>query len=306
MSTVTEFEKPPETIPSLRAIDFSKLFMPEELTPLYHTPAYASLTGAQRRRYNQLNALYFNEQTLFFEKALAKNVLGYFLGRPLPMALKAGLRQFLVEEEQHSAMFRALNQRCEPGLYQRSDFYFIQTPRGPAKVLDFISRRPTVFPFLLWMMHLQEERAMFFGRRFLKSADSLEPEFVATQRKHLADEIGHVRWDEELLDWVWPRTGPWLRRFNVRIFAWLINEYFSAPKRSTLRVVAVLVQEFPELRPRYAEICRQLLSMGKNPDYRRSLYCHEIVPKTFKRFDASPEFRFLSGAMPGYVPGSNA
>src|SRR6266403_1763793 len=120
-------------------VDFSRRFMPDELTAFYHTPAYASLTEPQRLRYNQLNALYFNEQTMFFEKALARNVLGYFLARPLPEELKSGLRQYMTEEEQHSAMFHGLNLKCAPGMYSRRDFRFIKIPRGAGKILDFIS-----------------------------------------------------------------------------------------------------------------------------------------------------------------------
>src|SRR5580658_619 len=108
-----------------KAIDFSRRFMPEELTTLYFTSAYATLTEAQRLRYNQLNALYFNEQTMFFEKTLARNVLGYFLAGLLSEELKAGLAQFLAEEEQHSAMFARLNRQCAPEVYAKADFYFI-------------------------------------------------------------------------------------------------------------------------------------------------------------------------------------
>jgi hypothetical protein len=287
-------------------IDFSRQFMPDELTPFYHAPAYGTLTGAQRLRYNQLNALYFNEQTMFFEKALARNVLGHFLANPLPGTLKAGLRQFMKEEEQHSAMFHDLNQKCAPMIYRLREFHFIQVPAVAARILDFASKRPTWFPFLLWLMHLQEERAMFFGRTFLKYADSMEPHFVAVQRRHLADEIGHVHWDEDLLDWVWPRTGPLLRRFNIQIFRWMIEEYFSTPKRSALRVISALIEEFPDLHPRYAEFCRQLRALGRNPAYRQSLYCSENVPHTFRRFDAWREFQSLTRAMPDYVPGANA
>jgi para-aminobenzoate N-oxygenase AurF len=295
-----------EQITSAEVIDFSRLFMPQELTPFYHTPGYVLLSASQRLRYNQLHALYFNEQTMFFEKALARNVLGYFLAQPLPAELKSGLRQFMAEEGQHTAMFRGLNRNCAPELYSQQDFYFIRVPGPAAALLDFISKRPRQFPLLLWLMHLQEERALFFGRTFLKCADSLEPHFVATQRKHVADEIGHLRWDEGLLDWVWPKAGFLRRQFNTRIFAWMIEEYFSTPKRTAVRVLAALIQEFPELRPDYKGFCRQLLELGKDPKYRRSLYCQENVPNTFKRFDAWPEFQPLKGAMPGYIPGANA
>jgi hypothetical protein len=155
-------------------------------------------------------------------------------------------------------------------------------------------------------MHLQEERALFFGRAFVKSADSLEPHFVQVQRKHLADEIGHVRWDEALLDWVWPKTGLLLRWCNLQLFKWMVGEYFSAPKRSALRVVAALAGAFPELQPKYPDFCRQLRQLGHNLDYRRSLYGPENVPNTFKRFDAWRGFRSIHRVMPGYVPGANS
>jgi|SRR6266850_1926410 len=286
-------------------IDFSRWFMPEELTPLYYTPVYKGFSELQRLRYNQLNALYFNEQIMFFEKALARNVLGYFLTKPLPEELQSGLRQFITEEERHSAMFLRLNRQCAPEIYARNDFYFIQVWPMAGGILNAISKQPEWFPFLLWLMHLQEERATFFGRVFLKCADSLEAHFVAAQRKHLSDEIGHVRWDEALLDEVWPKTRPVLRRFNVKLFGWMINEYFSTPKRSALRVVAALIEEFPPLRPQYPEFCLQLRELGNNPAYRQSLYCQENVRDTFKRFDAWPEFALLTQVMPGYVPGGN-
>ena len=289
-----------------REIDFSRRFMPEELTPFYHTSGYRSLSPPQRLRYNQLHALYFNEQTMFFEKALARNVLGYFLSRPLPAELKAGLHQFMAEEGRHTEMFRELNRNCAPETYCKQDFCFIRVSPAVAAMLDFISKRPERFPLLLWLMHLQEERALFFGRAFLKSAGTLEPHFVATQRSHVADEVGHVRWDEALLDWVWPRAGFLSRKLNTRIFAWMIKEYFSAPKRAALLVLEELIREFPELRPCYPEFRRQICELGKDREYRRSLYCQENVPDTFRRFDAWPEFQPLKAVMPGYIPGANS
>ncbi|HVU27015.1 MAG TPA: diiron oxygenase [Verrucomicrobiae bacterium] len=287
-------------------IDFSRPFMPEKLTPFFFTPIYQTLTDAQRLRYNQLNALYFNEQTMFFEKTLAQNVLGYFLSQSLPEELKDGLRQFLAEEKAHTEMFRQLNRSCAPEFYSRQDFHFIQVPPLAAKILEVVSKHPRQFPFLLWLMHLQEERAMFFGKVFLKHAGLLEPHFVETQRKHLADEIGHVRWDESLLDWIWPKTTAWSRRINSQIFSWMVKEYFTTPKRTAPRIINALVKEFPELQPQRREFCRQLHALENDATYRRSLYSPENVPMTFKRFDAWPEFQMMTGAMPSYNRGGNS
>jgi len=286
---------PAPAMPATGSIDFSLLFMPEDLTPLYHTPAYALLTDQQRLRYNQINALYFNEQTMFFEKSLARNVLGFFLRQPLPAGLKEGLHQFMIEEETHSAMFLRLNRECAPENYESSDFYFIRIPVVAKALLDMLSRRPDWFPFLLWLMHLQEERALFFGRAFLRCSYELEPHFLETQRRHLADEA--------LLDHVWPATNASLRQLNARLLGWMLREYFTTPKRSARRVVAALAREFPGLQSQYDGICRQLEALGDDQTYLQSLYSRETVPLTFKRLDAWREFDTLPRALPGYLPG---
>jgi P-aminobenzoate N-oxygenase AurF len=294
-----------ETCPAVQradAIDFSRWFMPQELTPLFHTAIYSSLDHRQRLRYNQLNALYFNEQTMFFEKSLARNVLGYFLAQSLPEKLKADLARFLAEEEQHSAMFSNLNRKCAPAIYAGRDFYFIQMPPAATRALGWISKRPRWFPMLIWLMHLQEERALDFGQAFLKSSDEIEIHFQNVQRRHLMDEMGHVRCDETLLEWVWPETGRLLRQFNARLLAWMINEYFCTPKRAAIRVVTALAEEFPSLQPELPELRRQLVALRHNTEYRRSLYSPENIPRTLKRFDAWPEFASLTKAMPGYAP----
>ena len=288
------------------AIDFSRPFLPERLTPLFHTPAYATLTAAQRLRYNQLHALYFNEQTLFFEQALARNVLGHFLARPLPGPLRADLEDFLAEEQRHSEMFRCLNRRCAPEFYADRDFHFIRVPRTAGALLGFMSRRPHWFPLLLWLAHLQEERSLAAGRLFLAGAATLEPQFVAVQRAHLADEVGHVRCDEALLARVWPHTRPLVRHLNARLLGWLLGEYFSVPKRAAVRVVAALAAEFPALRAREPELHAALRALRDNPAFRHEIYSPANVPGTFRLFDAWPEFRALARVLPGYVPGTHA
>src|SRR4051812_23570206 len=95
-------------------IDFTKRFVPERLTPLYHTSVYAKLSAAQQLRYNQLHASYFNEQTIFFESAMAQHILRGFAKHKLPTTLASGLQTFMTEEAQHSQMFRELNLKCLP------------------------------------------------------------------------------------------------------------------------------------------------------------------------------------------------
>ena len=276
--------------------------MPESLTPLYHTPAYAQLSESQRRYYNQLHACYFNEQVIFFESSMARYILLHFIRRPLPEALAAGLQAFADEEARHSEMFRALNRRVFPERYASRDFYFIPTPWFPSRLLNYWVRHPRFFPCFLWLMLIQEERAFNYGKEFLKAADHLEPGFVAVQRTHIADEAGHIDWDEQLLDWVWPRSGRLLRTINAALFAWMVGEYFNAPKRGGVRVLDELAREFSGLSPQLPEWRRQVRELAINRTFHHTLYSRTITPKSFKRFDRCPEFHRLSRVFPAYTP----
>ena len=281
-------------------IDFTRPFIAGKFTPLFHTPEYGALPDAARLRYNQLHALYFNEQVAFFEQEMLSPALRALLREELPPELANGVRTFHDEEQRHSALFRALNRRCAPDFYARRDYHFIRIARLWRALLAALSARPRVFPLIVWLALMQEERSLFYSNGCLENADELEPHFVATHRAHLADEVGHVGWDEELLDWLWPQTGNALRRMNARMLAWMTGEFFLLPKRSGLRVVAQLAREFPHLDA--DALRRAMFDLKTNAAYLRTLYSREITPRTFARFDALPEFALLARTLPGYVP----
>ena len=280
-------------IPEVEAVDFKKRFIPEELTPLYYTPAYQELTEEQKLRYNQLHGLYFNEQIIFFEATMGETVLDALLQAPWPSRIQDGLRRMREEEREHTRMFRRLNRLCAPHLYSTSDFYFVRAPRGWMAIGNWVARRPLFFPLFLWLMLLQEERSLYFARAFVREQASLEPHFVETQRLHSEDEAGHVRMGEELIEMLWRDAAPYRRRINAGLFSWMLREFFNTPKRAQVRVVQELVREFPELRPRQTSMKDQMLALEHNVEFQMSLYSREIVPRTFARFDEWPEFRAL-------------
>jgi hypothetical protein len=281
------------------SVDFGKLFIPAELTPLFHTDSYQDLTQPQRLRYNQIHALYFNEQILYFETALGRPILAALLREPWPDRLAEGLRQFQAEEMLHTEMFRRLNRSCAPQLYEGEGLFFVRVPAFWTAISRWAVDHPVSLPLFLWLMLLQEERSLYYSKAWLRNP-SLDPVFVETHRRHLADEARHVHWDEELLDALWKRTHPFLRTLNAKLFAWMLEEFFGAPKRAQLRVLEELVREFPELHGSLPEMRRQLLALTRDEAYRKTLYSREIVPRTFARFDESPEFRALS--LCGYLP----
>ncbi len=285
-------------------IDFSRRFIAEEFTPLFHTREYRALPDAARLRYNQLHALYFNEQVSFFEQEMLSPALLALLRGPLPASLAEGLRVFFDEEQRHTAVFRALNRDCAPELYASSNHHFIRIARPWRALLGAMAGMPRYFPLIIWLALMQEERSLHYSKGCLEKAAELEPHFVATHRAHLADEVGHVGWDEELLDWLWPQVGRAVRFVNARLLSWMIGEFFLLPKRSGLRVVEQLAQEFPQLDA--TTLRRGMDALSDDTEYLQTLYSREITPRTFARFDTHPEFALLARTLPGYRPAGSA
>jgi hypothetical protein len=290
--------------PDSARIDHTKCFIAEELTPLFHTSAYRSLPSAARLRYNQLHALYFNEQVAFFEQEMLSPTLVALQTDSLPANLAKGLRDFFDEEQRHTTMFRALNLRCAPELYGGGSSCFIRVAGPWRMMLGIISRRPQLLPVLVWLALLQEERSLYYSKGCLEHATELEPHFVATHRAHLADEVGHIGWDEQLLDWLWPQVGHALRWMNVRLLNWMIGEFFLLPKRSGMRVVERLAQEVPHLD--VAALYRGMRELNTDIPYLCTLYSRDVTPRAFARFDALPEFALLAQTLPGYRPSGSS
>jgi hypothetical protein len=282
------------------AVDFGRKFIPEELTPLFYVPWYNRLTPDQRLRYNQLQALYLNEQIMFFETLVGRGVMDALLRTQWPDGFGSELQQFWDEERRHSEMFRQLNRLCAPQFYSAGDFHFVQVPRRWLTALDWATHRPNLFPLFIWLMLLQEERSLFYSKEFVRQEKVLEAHFVETHRVHLADEVGHVRWDERLLDSLWPRVNRYLRTINARLLCWMVAEFFSTPKRGQWHVVQELAGEFPEMQEHLPEVRRQVSALPQDEHYQLSLYRREITPRSFARFDRWPEFRIMQRAMPGY------
>lgn len=283
-------------------VDYSLWFMPQCLTALNFTSEYEALTNVQRLRYNQLHALYLNEQTMFFERMLAPVLDSFLRSKDLPAGLRENVRGFARDERRHTAMFRRLNRSAGGSLYEHADFCFVRVPHLARNIMKSMAARPAVFPFVLWLMHLQEERALYFGQQFLKCAHPIEEHFLETQKAHIADEVRHVSCDKELLDWLWPRTNRAIRCINVRFLGWLMREFFGPPKRAQINLVQQLVSEFPALRPRFPALKLALLNLARDERFLHSMYSRENVPDAFARFDRTPELWSLARAMPGYQP----
>lgn len=272
----------------------TQLHVPEELTPLFFTACYATLTDAQRASYNRLHGLYFLEQTIFFEQFMGKPGLRWIMHHAPTAELRREAATFIAEEDAHSSWFRALLREVEPQIYAERDFHFLGASKLQQTLMSWLSAGVAWLPALLWLQLMAEERALHFGRCFVRHATDIEPRFLEVQRKHLADEPAHIRRDLRFLDWLWPATPAWLRRINARLLEWLLREFFLLPKRSGRRVVMTWLAAHPELKSKRDAILREWDGLGQNVAFIRTLYPRTALPKTAELASAWPELNFMS------------
>lgn len=285
-------------------VDFSLPFFPAHLTPLHFTPSWPSLTEPQQRRYTQIYALYLNEQTAFFEELLATNLLPALYHRPdrIGPDLADDLRQFEAEERRHSRWFREMNHRIDPARFHLESGAYTLIPASPTtlRTTAWFARRPFAFPFWIWLMLLQEERSIAIARECLRPGQALDPTFRDLHRRHLADEIDHVRWDIKLVERLWLPLPPRTRRLQATLFGWMMREFFTAPKRAGKAVVDAWLADFPELQPAAPKLQADLAALARSRHYHASLYSRETTPRAFALFDQLPEFNNIGKSLLAY------
>lgn len=268
-------------------------FIPERLTPLPFTPAWAALRPAERLRYNQLHGLYFHEQIIFFEQRMIVPLMRALQPGVISPALRDALDVFIAEENTHSTRFHALLAELRPAWYRTRWQHFVRSSGAADAVLAFMVRRPRWFPCFLWLVQLLEERTMFASRLYLADAGRFPESVLALQRLHLSDEADHVQWDIALIEEFWGRTPAWLRRMNVRLLNWMLGEFIAVPKRAALRVVDALAEDVPDLSVPASELKKALRTLGAAPDFRRAVFGRDAVPRTWKHASTAPDLHPL-------------
>jgi hypothetical protein len=275
-------------------------YLPEHITHLYYSPVYVTLSPGQKLAYNRLHACYHCEICAFLEDELPRYYVKAAAARNIPARLRREAQLLADSEKWHATAFRALARSISPDLYFKDESVFVRRPSASSLVLRKLFAWGPLRPTLLWIALIQEERGAFFSQEVLRQSGQLDPRMVDWQRRHLADETGHLSLGEALLPLYWDASPPWMRRLNGRLLPFVLREFLSAPKRSGVRVIERLVKERPELTARKAELKSAMRALDRNPRFHESLYSRKIVPKTFALFDRYTEFRNLGKSLWGY------
>ena len=269
-------------------------YIPEELTALYYAPIYNTLSLDQRTRYNQLFGLFLNEFVLLCELHFSKAYLSLLKAPHLSEARKAEIRRFLQDEERHTRLFTSLNQEAAPELYVDSGFYFIELPWLLHIVAGGMMRFPKLFPFFFVLVYLQEEKLLYYAERYAACAENVDARFLAAHATHLEDEKGHIGLDLSVVAELWQRASQPVKRLNGWLLQTIFREFFTAPKRSGMRILERLIAEFPELTQQREELRTQLSAAGMSQGFLDQMYSEHSVPGSLRFFDTHPELRSLT------------
>jgi hypothetical protein len=276
------------------------------LAPLAHSTVFDQLSDAQQRRYNQLAAVMQNEIICFFEQEFAVRVLPAMLrDKRLPPALAQSMQQFIDDERQHTELFRGLNRFAEPKWYANGDYHVLRIPRAFRALLRFMTSHPSLFPMVFWIMLLMEERSLMISRRYAEmAAETVEPHFAAAYAAHLEDEVRHVQIDWHLLEQFYRSRPRWIRRVNGRLLEWFIAGLFLKPRRANVRLLHLLIEEFPELEPKRTPLVQAVHHLLENAGYREMMYSPQSTPIAMALLEECPELRPLHRTI--YQRGGNA
>ena len=292
------------------AIDFSRPFIQEALSPLYYTSEYLELSTNERLRYNQLTGLKINEQFMVLESEVIERLFNRLADDPRILKvprLSECLLQVHAEERRHLAMFRALNRLCLPEAYSESD-YFLARPSLFERILTRLATSlPEYFSCLFWVLILIEEYTIGFSRQMMESDRTetlgpIEENFQSVHAEHIKDEYRHIQVDAYLLE-LFERTTPkWLRKLNNRLFKKIIKEVTNPTAAEA--VIQRLALEMPELQPKKRRLINALRNLEHDERYKRSLFNPIYTPFTLELLESCEERRELRSALPDF--GRNA
>ena len=295
---------------SIGKLDFSRPFIPEEFTQLYHSPVYRTLTREQRLRYNQLFAVRTNEYIMMLESDLVDHFL-VPLRRNRAVradaALRACLDTMIAEEREHYQGFLALNRLCLPQVFRDGRERYFSRLSGGYKLLLWLLRagaRRLAYP--MWYIMALEESSIGLARAMKKNPRTptlgpLEPSFMAVHLEHMKDETRHLHTDRRLISACIGGAAPFWRRLDAALFKLMIREFTVIRRNgSGARVIRHLVGEMPELAPREEELLSALADLKHDEAYQRSLFSRPLMPLTFGVFDETEELAGLERILAGY------
>jgi len=272
-----------------RPISTNCLWGPEEIAPLTYLPAYSLLTEAQRRRLNQLFSLGVCEQFIWLEENILVRTLGSVLMHwSMSDELRRALQHFIKEELKHTEMFWRTLEKASPEWYATRRFHLFNVSNAQAFLLNRVINNPTLFLVWIWTAIFFEERTVNYCQHYRRASrsdpDSIDPTFADLHEYHFKDEVRHFQLDQYLLAECYDRQPAWKRNLAGRMFYYVMQSY-TAPRRTSWRILEILGQVFPHLtRTIIPQFLQQIPSLATSSSFHRIAFSRQAVPRSMELF----------------------
>jgi len=284
-----------------KGVDPSLHHFPEVLTPLFHCASYQQILDDEDRLiYNQLFAQYVCEQFVFLEDRFLCRVVEKLIpwAGQVSWDLKSCLEIFLDEEVKHTEMFRRLARASAPERYTASDFYFLKIRAHEEALIRLMAKYPRALHFWIFVALLFEEKTIDYFSHYRMQQRSethpqLDPLHSQVHKFHMMDEARHVQIDEHLLLFIFNRSAPALKFFNIQILKRMMTNYTN-PKRANINIIHELCKIQPRLRTHQDHMCDEIRKQNGQSPYQLAQFSRKNFPKTFSYFDRDSQ---LSRAM---------
>jgi hypothetical protein len=283
-----------EDIDWSRPISSNCLWGPEKIAPLTYLPAYKRLNDDERRRLNQLFSLGVCEQFIWLEENILVRTLGRVLVHwSMSDELRSALKHFIKEEIKHTEMFWRTLEKASPEWYSKRRFHLFNISKPQSFLLNRVINNPTLFLVWIWTAIFFEERTVNYCQHYRRACrhnpDSIDPTFADLHEYHFKDEVRHFQLDQYLLTECYDRQPSWKKSLAGRMFYNVMKSY-TAPRRTSLRMLDILGQEYPHLkRSVIPEFLQQIPSLATNSSFHRMAFSREAVPRSMKLFSKYDE-----------------
>lgn len=301
-----------KAIPWELGVDRNKLWLPENLTHLYHLPVYKKLTAEQQRSYNQMFSLLVVEQTVLLEERLSA-VLERAFSHPkqrarlkdrfpeeFPAAIDSSIQHFKREEIEHTDMFWRLAHMSDEAYEGKRKYIYFKPNPISFYFTKFVLSIPYFAIFWPWLGLYAEEKFLVIYKEIKRAGDAVDTLHGSVHYVHMLDETRHVQLDEFYIQECWDKAPRWKRVIN----RWILGNIYKqfVVNSSTSRTLwKHLVKRFPELKPLTGEALAQLKTIGQCESYQHIVSGRPNIPRSSKMFDERPELHVFERVLPAYT-----
>lgn len=225
----------------------TKNWVPESVLPLFRSEIYASLSEAQRLRYNHAYARQLAYEFVWLERYLIRPPLVHLLSeKRLEKEVMLILCSFISDETSHIASFELLGKMAAE--VTTEPFFDASEMFSPPLVVRQLARLGARFPLTLkfWsdVIIPLEEKAIKIGQIYMRD-ETVDQVFKEAFINHARDEARHCRLDNLFSDWLQPagnRSKIWVNKKLAQTF----KRIYYANSWGITGPIDEMIKAFPE------------------------------------------------------------